>query len=98
MDHDRCDQRAANPVMRAPSAIGRESRQISADQQGLNEHETEGNNPRKPGQDVNRTAPCELLASRSSGDRHANGQSKGDPDQDHPGQSPPLHSQPGQAG
>ena len=87
VDHHRHDQRASDPVMCTPSAISRQSRQVSADQQRLNEHETQCDDPGESGHDVDRTAPFEQLARRCEGDRHANGGCKGGPDQGHPGQS-----------
>ena len=90
VDHHRYDQRASDPVMCTPSAITRQSRQVSANQQRLNEHETQRDDPCESGEDVDRTAVCEQIACRCEGDRHANGGRKGGPDQGHPGQSHPL--------
>ena len=92
------DQRASDPGMCTPPNTGRQSRQVSANQKRLQEHEAQCDNPCESGKYVDRIAPCEQRAGRCSGDRHANGCCKGDPDQGDPGQSPPLHSQPGQTG
>ena len=93
VDHDSHDQRASDPVMHTPPDTARQSRQISADQKRLNEHDAQRDNAGESGQDVDRTAPCELRARRRGGDRHANGCRKGDPDQGDPGQSPSPGSQ-----
>jgi hypothetical protein len=87
VDHDSHDQRASDPAMDAPAAIGRQSRQISGDQQGLNEHQPERDDPGEAGQDVERIAPCEQRARRRGGDRHAKGRCKDGPDQGRPGRS-----------
>ena len=50
MDHHRHDQRASDPVMDTPSTISRQSRQITGDQQRLNERETQCDDPGKSGQ------------------------------------------------
>ena len=94
VDHHRHDQRAADPVMGTPSTISRQSRQVSANQQGLNEHKTERDDPCETGQYVERIAPCQQRARRSGGKRHANGYRKGGPDQGYPGQSHPCDSNP----
>ena len=93
VDHDSHDQRASNPVMHTPPDTARKSRQVSANQKRLKEHEAQSDNPCESGQDVDRTAPCELRARRRGGERHANGGREGDPDQGHPGQSPTLRLQ-----
>ena len=90
VDHHRHHQRASGPVMCTPPTISRQSRQVSANQHRLNEHETQRDNPCESGQYVDRTAPCEQRARRCSGDRHANGGCKGGPDQGRLGQSHPF--------
>ena len=90
VDHHRHDQRASDPVMDTPSTISRQSRQITGDQQRLNERETQCDNPGESGQNVDRTAPCEQWARRREGDRHANGSCKGGPDQGRLSQSHPF--------
>ena len=81
VDHHRHHQRASDPAMCTPSTLGRQSRQISARQQGLNQHETQCEYPCESGHYVDRTAPCEQRARRRRGDRHAKGGCKGGPDQ-----------------
>ena len=90
VDHHHHDQRASDPVMCASSTISRQSRQVSGNQQRLNEHEPQCDNPCESGQYVDRTAPLKQRACRCSGDRHANGGCKGGPDQGHLRQSHPL--------
>src|SRR5262249_33050178 len=68
-------------------AISRQSRQVSTNQQRLNERETQCNNPCEGGQYVDPIAPCEQRARRRKGDRHANGGCKGGPDQGRAGRS-----------
>ena len=63
VDHHRHDQRASDPVMCAPPTIRRQSRQVSGNQDRLNEHETQCDNPCKSGHYVDRTAPREQLGS-----------------------------------
>ena len=88
--HDQC---ASNPAMRTPPNTGRQSRQISANQQRLKKHDAQCDNSCEPGQYVNRIAPCEQRACRCSGDRHANACCKAHPDQGHLGRSPSLRRQ-----
>ena len=86
-------KRLGSAVMRASPDTARKSRQVSANEKRLNEHDAQCDNPCESGQYVDRTTPCEQRARGCSGDRHANGCRKGDPDQGHPGQSPSLRSQ-----
>jgi hypothetical protein len=90
VDDHRRDQHAAGPVMCAPRAISRKSRQISRDQQRLDEQETKRENSGKSRQDVERAAPLEQIARRCEGDRHANGGHKGSPDQGRPDRRHPA--------
>ena len=48
MDQDGYDQRAADPQVNASSDAARQSRQISADQKRLNEHDAEADDPANP--------------------------------------------------
>ena len=98
VDHHRHDQHAADPLMCAPPPLRRRSRQVSADQQRLNEHETQCDDPCESGHDVDCIAPLVQRARCCSGDRHANGGCQGNPDQDRPGPSHSLWLQRGQAG
>src|SRR5579871_3798040 len=72
--------------MRATATIARQSRQVTANQQGLNKQESERDDSGESGQDVDRTAPFELRARRSDGDWRADGDCEGAPDQGRPGQ------------
>ncbi len=68
------DQRASDPEMSTASAISRQSRQVSGDQQRLNKQETQRNNPpANPADDIDSIAPFEKLACRGKRDRHADG-------------------------
>ncbi len=63
MNHHRDDQRASDPAMRAPPAMRRRSRQVSADHHRLNEHETQCDNPCESGRYVDRIAPRDAAGS-----------------------------------
>src|SRR5262245_8411884 len=78
--------------MYTPSAISRQSRKVSGDQQRLNERETQRDNPCESGKYVERAAPCEQRARRCKGDRHANGCCEGGPGQGRLSQSHPFIS------
>ena len=98
VDHDGRDQRAADPQMHAPPETARQPRQVSADQQRLNQQDAERDNAGEACQDVDRTAPFEQRARRGGGERHADGGSQGDPDQDRPDRSASVRLQRDQAG
>ena len=98
VDHHHHDQRASDPVMCASSTISRQSRQVSGNQQRLNEHEPQCDNPCESGQYVDRTAPFKQRARRCSGDRHENGGCKERPRSGSPGPISFLSSQLGQTG
>ena len=98
VDRHRHDERATDPTMHAPYAVNRQSRQVSADQHGLNEQEAQCDNACKAGCDVDRMAPCEQRARRRSGDRHSNGGRKSCPYQGHPDPFHPHRTQHDQTG
>ena len=97
VDHHRHHQRASDPAMCTPPTLGRQSRQVSARQQRLNEHETQREYPCESGQDVDRTAPCEQRARRCGGDRHAKWRLQGRPRSGSPWPISSLCSQLGRA-
>ena len=98
VDRHRQDERTSGPAMDAPPATRRQSWQVSANQQGLNEHKPEADDSRKSSRNVNWIAPCKQRAHRCSGERHAKGDSKRSPDQDYPDRPRAVRSQLGQTG
>ncbi len=84
VDRHSQDERDTDPAMDMPPAMSRKAWQVSANQQGLNEHKPEADDTGKSRRNVDGIAPCKQRAQSRSGERHGKGNSQSSPDQDRP--------------